>query len=93
MLSQYKSTRMVVYEDPDRSRVASAATTTRGELKLTECPAYVTTTASSPGVQLQSGYVLWAVNDKLNMLPKIIVCMLVVLFFFINNQRFDIIII
>ena len=80
---------MVVYEDPDKV----AATTTRGELKLTECPAYVTTTASSPEVQLQSGYILWAVNDKLNMLPKIIVCMLVVLFFFINSQRFDIIII
>ena len=34
----------VVYEDPDRT----AATTTPGEFKLTECPAYVTTTASSP---------------------------------------------
>ena len=46
-----------VYEDPDRT----AVTTTPQEFKLTECPAYVTTTASSPQptteVQLQSdGY-------------------------------------
>ena len=47
-----------VYEDPDRT------TTTPREFKLTECPAYVTTTASSPQpnteAQLQSGYYeLW----------------------------------
>ena len=46
----------VVYEDPDRT----VATTIPGSFKLTECPAYVTTTASSPQtnteVQLQSGY-------------------------------------
>ena len=49
-----------IYEDPDRT----AATTTPGSFKLTECPAYVTTTASSPQTtteaQLQSGYYeLW----------------------------------
>ena len=55
-----------VYEDPD----GIAATTTPGELKLTECPAYVTTT----GMQLSTAkhwssapeWILWVVNDICN---------------------------
>ena len=45
-----------VYEDPDRT----AFTTTPGSFKLTDCPAYLATTGSTPQpnteAQLQSGY-------------------------------------
>jgi hypothetical protein len=49
-----------VYEDPDKT---AATTTAPGSFKLTECPAYVATTSSTPqpsstteAPQLQSGY-------------------------------------